>query len=100
MMDSGGIDRSVLYPTVAGLAGEAFGRFTDGELELACVQAYNDWIIDEWAKASNRFIPLALVPLGPPEATIKEIERAVKLGHRGIIFTSMPMLRYNVASTS
>jgi predicted TIM-barrel fold metal-dependent hydrolase len=96
VMDAGGIDRSVLYPTVAGLAGEAFGRFTDGELELACVQAYNDWIIDEWAKASDRFIPLALVPLGPPEATIKEIERAVKLGHRGVIFPSMPMLLRDV----
>ena len=44
-MDSAGADYSVLYPTVAGLAGEAFGRIEDSELELACVRAYNDWLI-------------------------------------------------------
>ena len=56
-MDSAGIDYSVLYPTVAGLAGETFGRLQDSELEIACVRAYNDWLIDEWASASDRFIP-------------------------------------------
>jgi hypothetical protein len=48
-MDSAGEDYAVLYPTVAGQAGEAFGRLTDPELEIACVQAYNDWLLDEWA---------------------------------------------------
>ncbi len=57
MMDASGMDYSVLYPTVAGLAGEAFGCLEDPELELACVQAYNDWLIEEWAGASERFIP-------------------------------------------
>ncbi|HMA79594.1 MAG TPA: amidohydrolase, partial [Candidatus Binatia bacterium] len=32
-MDSAGIDYSVLYPTVAGLAGETFGRLQDSDLE-------------------------------------------------------------------
>src|SRR5438552_3273867 len=32
-MDAAGVDYSVLYPTVAGLAGETFGRLTDPELE-------------------------------------------------------------------
>ena len=69
-MDSAGIDYSVLYPTVAGLAGETFGRLQDSELEIACVQAYNDWLIDEWADASDRFIPQCLVPIWPVEAAI------------------------------
>ena len=56
-MDVDGVDYSVLYPSIAGLAGETFGRFSDQELELACVQAYNDWLIEEWASASERFIP-------------------------------------------
>jgi hypothetical protein len=25
-------------------------------LELACVQAYNDWLLEEWASVSDRFI--------------------------------------------
>ncbi len=90
-MDADGVDYSVLYPTVAGLAGETFGRITDPELELACVQAYNDWLIEEWASVSPRFIPQCLVPLYPVDATVKEIERAVAKGHKGVIYPGMPM---------
>jgi predicted TIM-barrel fold metal-dependent hydrolase len=91
MLDASGIDYSVLYPTVAGLAGEAFGRLEDPELELACVQAYNDWLIEEWAAASERFIPQCIVPIWPAEATVAEIQRAVAKGHRGVVFPPLPM---------
>lgn len=90
-MDAAGVDYSVLYPTVAGRAGETFGRITDPDLELACVQAYNDWLIEEWASASERFIPQCIVPIYPPERTVAEIERAVKMGHRGVVFPALPM---------
>jgi len=89
-MDSAGIDYSVLYPTVAGFAGQAFGRLNDPELELACVQAYNDWLIEDWAAASSRLIPQCIVPIWPPEATVSEIRRAVSMGHRGVVFPSVP----------
>jgi uncharacterized protein len=91
LMDASGVDYSMLYPTVAGSAGEAFGRLKDPDLELACVQAYNDWLIDEWAAASDRFIPQCIVPIWPPEGTVAEIERAVAKGHRGVIFPALPM---------
>ena len=91
-MDVDGVDYSVLYPSVAGRAGETFGRLPDADLELACVQAYNDWLIEEWADASPRFIPQCIVPLAPIEATVKEIRRAVGKGHRGVVFPSVPML--------
>lgn len=90
-MDAAGIDYSVLYPTVAGLAGETFGRLRDPDLELACVQAYNDWLIEEWAAASDRFVPQCIVPIWPVEAATTEIERAVAKGHRGVVFPSLPM---------
>ena len=90
-MDGDGIDVSVLYPTVAGVAGEVFGRIRDTELELACVQAYNDWLIEEWAGASERFVPQCIVPLSPVAAAVKEIERCVAKGHRGVVFPANPM---------
>ncbi len=90
-MDTGGIDYSVLFPTVAGMAGEAFGRLKDPELELACVQAYNDWLIEEWAQASDRFIPQCIVPISSPAATVAEIERAVAMGHKGVVYPALPM---------
>jgi predicted TIM-barrel fold metal-dependent hydrolase len=100
VMDTAGIDYSALYPTVAGLAGETFGRIEDPELELACVQAYNDWLIDEWAAASERFIPQCIVPIWPVEATVAEIKRAVARGHRGVVFPSLPMHLRNVPHVS
>jgi predicted TIM-barrel fold metal-dependent hydrolase len=90
-MDAAGIQYSVLYPIVSGLAGEAFGRLDDPDLEQACVAAYNDWLIEEWAATSDRFIPQCLVPIWPPQATVQEIRRAVAKGHRGVVFPSVPM---------
>ena len=90
-MDVDGIDYSVLYPVVAGLAGETFGKLDDADLELACVQAYNDWLIEEWAAASARFVPQCIVPIWPVEHTVSEIKRAVAKGHRGVIYPASPM---------
>ncbi|MGH7835282.1 MAG: amidohydrolase family protein [Candidatus Binatia bacterium] len=90
-MDAGGVDYAVLYPSVAGVAGETFGRIEDPELELACVQAYNDWLLEEWAGASERFIPQCITPLFPIAAAVREVRRAVANGHRGVIYPAVPM---------
>ena len=90
-MDAAGIDHAVLYPTVAGIAGQNFGRIESGELELACVQAYNDWLLEEWAGVSPRFVPQCLVPLAPIASTVAEIRRCVANGHRGVVYPSIPM---------
>ena len=90
-MDAAGIDDAVLYPTVAGIGGQNFGRIEDGELELACVQAYNDWLLEEWAGVSPRFVPQCLVPLAPIGSTVAEIRRCVANGHRGVVYPSIPM---------
>jgi uncharacterized protein len=90
-MDADGVDYSVLYPTVAGLAGETFGKLDDPDLELACVQAYNDWLIEEWANKSSRFVPQCIVPIWPMERTVAEIKRAVAKGHKGVIYPASPM---------
>jgi uncharacterized protein len=90
-MDVDGVDYSVLYPTVSGLAGETFGRLSDPELELACVQAYNDWLLETWGQASERFIPQCIVPVQPGAKAAQEIRRCVEKGHRGVIFPAVPM---------
>lgn len=90
-MDADNVDCSVLYPTVAGLAGESFARLRDPELEQACVQAYNDWLVEEWASESPRLTPQCIVPVYPPDAAVAEIERAVAKGHRGVIYPAIPM---------
>lgn len=90
-MDRDGVDYSALLPSVAGVAGEHLSRIADPELQLACVRAYNDWLLEEWGAASPRFIPQCLVPLTSIDAAIAEVRRAVARGHRGVIFPSIPM---------
>jgi uncharacterized protein len=90
-LDAAGIEYAVLYPTVAGVGGQNFGRIEDAELELACVQAYNDWLLEEWSSLSPRFVPQCLVPLSPIDSTVNEIRRCVARGHRGVIYPSIPM---------
>ena len=90
-MDADGVDYSILYPTVSGFAGQNFGNIVDPDLELACVQTYNDWLIEEWAEASPRFVPQCIVPIWPMDRTVAEIKRAVKKGHKGIIYPASPM---------
>jgi predicted TIM-barrel fold metal-dependent hydrolase len=91
-MDVDGVDYSVLYPTVAGVAGETFGRISDHSLELACVQAYNDWLIEEWSAASDRFVPQCILPLAPIDAAVTELRRSVARGHRGLVYPATPMM--------
>jgi predicted TIM-barrel fold metal-dependent hydrolase len=90
-MDIDGIGYSVLYPSLAGASGERFGAITDPALALACVQAYNDWLIDDWANRNPRLIAQCIVPLTPIDAAVAEIRRAVSRGHRGVIFPAAPM---------
>jgi len=90
-MDTDGVDYSILYPTVSGFAGQNFGNIVDPDLELACVQTYNDWLIEEWAEVSPRFVPQCIVPIWPMDRTVAEIKRAVKKGHKGIIYPASPM---------
>jgi predicted TIM-barrel fold metal-dependent hydrolase len=56
-----------------------------------CVQAYNDWMIEEWAgNAPGRFIPMILIPLWDPSAAAREIERTAAMGARAIAFSENP----------
>jgi predicted TIM-barrel fold metal-dependent hydrolase len=89
--DRDGVDYSVHLPTVAAGAGENLSRIADDELQLACIRAYNDWLVQDWAAVSPRFIPQCLIPLTSIEDAVKEARRAVEAGHRGVLFPSIPM---------
>lgn len=86
LMDASEVERSILYPSVAGVGGETFAPIEDPELERDCVRAYNDWLIEEWAAVEPRFVPQCIVPISSVAAAVDEIRRAVAAGHRGVIF--------------
>lgn len=87
-MDRDGIHAQLLYPNILGFQSEAFMRMKDLELGLACVQAYNDFLIDFCSADPNRLIALMWLPFWNLDASVAEIERSAKKGHHGIVFGS------------
>ncbi len=89
-MDEMGIWAMVLYPNVGGFGNQVFGRLDDPEAKLACVRAYNDFLIDWSAADRRRLIPIMTLPYWDVEASVAEIERSATAGHRGVLFTGEP----------
>ncbi|KAB2383481.1 amidohydrolase family protein [Actinomadura montaniterrae] len=90
-MNQGGILASMTFPTFPAFCGQTFYRGEDKELGLACVKAYNDWMVEEWcASAPGRFIPLTLIPLWDPEAAADEVRRVAGKGVRAVAFSENP----------
>jgi len=89
-MDRVGIWSMALYPNVGGFGSQAFLGLKDPELMLACVRAYNDFLLDWISPDPRRFVPIMATPFWDVEASVKEVERCAKLGHKGILFSGAP----------
>lgn len=92
-MDANFVEASVCFPNVLPrFAGQAFLERDDKELALLCVQAYNDWLIDEWCAGDGygRLIPLAIVPLWDAELAAAEVRRCADKGCHAVAFTENP----------
>ncbi len=89
-MDSLGVWAQVLYPNVGGFGNQGFHAMTDPELKLACVRAYNDFLVDFAAEDPRRLIPILATPFWDVPAAVAEIERGAAMGHRGVLFTGEP----------
>jgi predicted TIM-barrel fold metal-dependent hydrolase len=92
-MDDDGIYAAVLYPNFArafvGLW-KGFAAESDTELNVACLQAYNDFIADFAATDSRRLIPIGIIPLDSMEIAVAEIKRMAIKGIRGAMIPPEP----------
>ena len=61
-MDEIGAWAMALYPNIGGFGSETFLGLGDPELMLACVRAYNDWLIEWISPDPRRFIPVMATP--------------------------------------
>jgi predicted TIM-barrel fold metal-dependent hydrolase len=86
-MNLDGVWASLCFPTYCRFAGARFLDYKDKDLALMCVQAYNDFVVDEWcATAPDRLIPLAILPLWDAKLAAKEVERVAAKGARSVGF--------------
>jgi predicted TIM-barrel fold metal-dependent hydrolase len=90
-MDIEGVWAQLCFPTFPGFAGKVFAAAHDLKLAELCVQAYNDFILDEWcAFAPERQIPLGVLPYWDVEASVREVHRATAKGIRSFTFPELP----------
>jgi predicted TIM-barrel fold metal-dependent hydrolase len=90
-MLAAGVDGSLGFPTMPRFCGQTFHEANDKDLALACVKAYNDWMVEEWCGDSDgHLIPLCLIPLWDVEAAAAEVRRNAARGVRALAFSEIP----------
>lgn len=91
-MDANHTEASLCFPTVPRFCGQLFLHRGDMELARLCVEAYNDWMIDDWCggPAAGRLIPLTLVPLWDPALAAAEVRRCAARGSHAVAFCESP----------
>ncbi|MSO58922.1 MAG: amidohydrolase [Ilumatobacteraceae bacterium] len=90
-MDINGIEASLCFPTFPRFCGQTFTEASDRDLATLCVQAYNDWMIEDWcANSGGRLLPLTIIQLWDPVAAAKEIRRNADRGCHAVCFSEIP----------
>ncbi len=91
-MDATGVWASLCFGSIVwGFAGTRFSHMADADLGLACLRAYNDWMLEEWCGAApERYIPCQLAWLRDPEVAASEVRRNAGRGFRAVSFSENP----------
>jgi predicted TIM-barrel fold metal-dependent hydrolase len=90
-MDTDGVLASMVFPNFPRFCGQEFYEAKDKTLAQLSVQAYNDFILDEWSAADPaRLIPAIIIPLWEPALAAREIERCAEKGARSVLFSEHP----------
>ena len=84
------VEASLCFPTFPRFCGQTFMEANDKELALACVYAYNDWMVEEWCGDSDgKLIPLCIIPLWDVELAAAEVRRNATRGVRAVCFSEI-----------
>ena len=91
-MDANHTEASLCFPTFPRFCGQTFAEAKDKELALLCVQAYNDFMVEEWCAGAGkgRLIPLIIVPLWDAELAAAEVYRNAARGVHAVCFSEVP----------
>jgi predicted TIM-barrel fold metal-dependent hydrolase len=90
-MDVNGVEAQLCFPNYPRFCGQQFLWGKDRELAQLCVDAYNDWMVEEWCGTSGgRLLPLCLVPLWDAELAAAEVVRNAARGVRAVAFSELP----------
>ena len=92
-MESDGIQAAVVYPQ---MVYQAYTTLKDRELGLACLRAFNDWLLEDFTAADpKRLVGMSMVPWEHPlDVLVAELERILEKGARAVFlpYTTEPPL--------
>jgi predicted TIM-barrel fold metal-dependent hydrolase len=93
-MDTNGVFASLNFPSMIwGFAGSRFSDMPDPVLGLACLRAYNEWVLNDWCGAyPERFIPCQLPWLVDADVAANEIRLNASRGFKAVSFSENPEL--------
>lgn len=84
------VEMSLSFPTLPRFCGQTFKEAKDKDLALACVEAYNNFMVDEWCGDSGgALIPLCIIPLWDVELAVKEVKRNAARGCHSVCFSEV-----------
>ena len=84
-----GVDAEVLYPSQRTMM--YFMDNEDDEFHKAGLDAYNAWIMHEYAAADHdRILPMFQMPNLGIETSLSELKRAKQEGYRGVVLSRFP----------
>ncbi len=87
--DIDGVDAEVLYPSQRTMA--AFMSQADSDYHLAGLEAYNQWMWEDFSAADrDRLIGLYQIPGVDIETSVNRLKEAKKLGAKGVIISALP----------
>jgi predicted TIM-barrel fold metal-dependent hydrolase len=81
-----GVKAEVLYPSLA----MRLFQLQDGGLRAASFRAYNDWLAEYCRQTPQRLAGVALIALDEIAVGIAEVERAAKIGLKGVLIWGAP----------
>jgi uncharacterized protein len=85
-MDADGLQAEIFY---CGYGMSMFGH-PDDAFQRDAHRAYNDWAADYASYAPRRLFPIGNISMTDPEEDLKEVERVMKMGFRGIFISNDP----------
>jgi len=92
-LDADGIWAQVLYPSVTLAGARTYAE--DRELQLACVRAYNEWLVDFCAAGEGRLVGQAIIPTTGVADAVTELRWGLDHGLRGALIAAYPNGTYD-----
>ncbi|ABW12134.1 amidohydrolase 2 [Parafrankia sp. EAN1pec] len=90
LMDEQGIERSLMFPTLASLLEERMSD--DPELTHVVIHALNEWLYETWQfNYENRIFTTPVITLPIVEKAIEELEWVVERGARAVLIRPAPV---------